>query len=192
MHTIDPNLWYISSPTCVPATKDVVQRWGTDPSCLILSILVVTSDFVVAGADKTCRTYRTEEYRRRRCEKQHPKKPSASDDYKGERVQNPDMAQVLLRNLPNIDYAFCVIDRGMTQDLFGDAFTKLIDMAKKKPVKRAAPGDDNLPETEGPQIKRIELTPKGPRRCTACGTAGHMKNSSTCPKYQHTLDLRQK
>ena len=191
MHTIDPNLWYISSPTCVPATKDIVQRWGTDPSCLILSILVVTSDFVVAGADEKCRTYRTEEHRRRRCEEQHPAKPSASDDYEGKRVGRPNMAQELLRNLPNITYAFCVIDRDMTQHLFGDAFTKLIDMAKKKPVKRAAPEDDNLPETEGPQIKRIKLTPT-PRRCTACGTAGHMKNSSRCPTYQHTLDLRQK
>ena len=183
IHTIDPNLWYISSPTCVPATKDVVKRWGTDPSCLILSILVVTSDFVTPGADQTCKTFRKEKWRKQRCEQQHPKKSSEASGDGVERVQSPDKAQVLLENLPNVNYAFCYMDRDMTQDLFGDTFTKLIDMAKKKPMKRAAPGEDNLPETmEGPQIKKIKMIPKNPRHCTACGTQGHMKNSRKCPK----------
>ena len=204
MHTIDPNLWYISSPTCLPATKDIVQRWGTDPSCLILSILVVTSDYVVEGASQTCRACREESYRRWRCEQQHPTKPSVSigkggevvqnsdmadpsvsNDKEGKGVKSPDKAQKLLGNLPNVNYAFCFMDRKMTQDLFGDAFTKLIDMAKKTPMKRAAPGDDNLPEK-----KRIKGSQQGPRRCTACNAEGHRKDNSNCPEYQRTQARR--
>ena len=194
IHTVDPNLWYISSPTCVPATKDIVERLGADSSCLILSILVVTSDYVKQGAEETCRQYRTEKFRRLRCEEQHPKKPSSSNEQEVQGIRKPDMAQTLLGNLPNVNYAFCFIDRGMTQDLFGDAFTKLIDIVKKKPVKRKAPEDDNLPATtEGPQVKKMKTTPQHPRRCTACGMQGHMRNnSSKCPNYQRTLALREK
>ena len=182
IHTVDPNLWYISSPSCVPATRDIVQRWGTDPSCLILSILVVTSDFVRPGADGTCNFYRTEETRRQRCEQQHPKKPDTSNEQGGQDTGKPSKAQLLLSNLPNINYAFCFMDREMTQDLFGDAFTKLIDMAKKKPVKRAAPGHENSPATmEGPPTKKVRLT-----RCSACGAEGHMKTNRKCPEYQGT------
>lgn len=100
------------------------------------------------------------------------------------------MAQLLLSNLPNINYAFCFMDREMTQDLFGDAFTKLIDMAKKKPVKRAAPGDESPPASmEVPQAKKAKLTP---RYCGACGAEGHMRNNRKCPKHQENLAIRKK
>ncbi|KAL8793207.1 MAG: hypothetical protein Q9195_004237 [Heterodermia aff. obscurata] len=128
-----------------------------------------------------------------RCEEQHPTKPSDSNDDGGEHVRRPNLAEELLGNLPNINYAFCCMDREMTQDLFGDAFTKLIDMAKKKPVKRSAPGDDNVPDaTEGPQTKKLRQTPQGPRHCGACRAEGHMRNSPKCPQYQQTLALRKK
>ena len=153
----------------------------------------MTSDYVQSGAAETCRLYRTKEFRRLRCEEQHPTKPSTSNEQEVQGIRKPDMAQTLLGNLPDINYAFCFIDRGMTQDLFGNAFTKLIDIVKKKPVKRKASEDDNLPETtEGPQVKKMKMTPPRPRRCTACGREGHMRNNSNCPNYQRTLALREK
>jgi hypothetical protein len=154
-----------------------VERWGANPSCLILSILVASSDFVNENAaNSICMKYREEDYRKRRYLEQYPSTPNFTSSSK---------AELLLQNLPNINYAFCVIDWEMTRTLFGDTFTKLIDMTKKRPVKRPAPEDEKKPDTMSRSaIKQRKLTHENPMQCSACGEEGHMKNNRKCREYK--------
>jgi hypothetical protein len=197
IHTIDPNLWYLSAPNLQQATKEIIANWQTDQSRLILSILVVTSDYVTEMAYKSCQAYRDPGMRLKRCQKQLRAKSKASkedetsDDVQmlvdgpphiepaklkvseGQETEDKisEKAQKLCNNLPDIDYAFCVMDHKMTLNLFGATFTKLIQVLKKNPVKGSALSDEHQPVATGKQKLRY---------CTTCGQPGH--NKTTCAK----------
>ena len=103
-----------------------LEEWtGAANQYRIYSLFVATSDSVKSDADEVCKSYRKPEKRKERCRRLYDKDPNLSDAEKNRRDQD------LLSRLPDRDHPFCVVDKTQTRTLFGDAFAKLIDLAKK-------------------------------------------------------------